>query len=245
MLISIPTCSISFRSSTGLDVAVSGCISTVECMIYSTTIQDSNWSQRTPHVINRNIPVWSDRPCTNLPGLCFFTDVLGKVAGFIRPNCCDQRWSHSHCSASWSGSVFCGSTISLLYSLSNHWVLRVIVSYSLPRTVATNFDASLNNVTNNRRLLHRFNTHWAGNRSPTWTRCLHTFYEPRGRERGSRKTTGFNNYVPDIFKMIIQEDNTKSDAVNVKTWSQDGCQPDPTLKPKGRIQHISATLPRA
>ena len=46
----------------------------------------------------------------------------------------------------------------------------------------------------------------------------------------------------DIFKRIIQENNTKSDALNVKNGLWDGCQPDLTLKLKGWVQHISATL---
>ena len=49
---SIPTCSPLVRSSTPLDIAVSDCV-TVEYMIYSTAIQDSDWSQGTPHVINQ------------------------------------------------------------------------------------------------------------------------------------------------------------------------------------------------
>ena len=57
--------------------------------------------------------VWQ---ATNLSGLCFFTDVLGKVAGFLRSNCCHRRWSHSCCFASWSGAVLCRSTITTLLS---------------------------------------------------------------------------------------------------------------------------------
>ena len=53
------------------------------------------------------------------------------------------------------------------------------------------------------------------------------------------------NYVRDVFKRIIQEDNTKSDALNVKTGSQDRCRPDPILKFKGRFRRSSATLTRA
>ena len=49
----------------------------------------------------------------------------------------------------------------------------------------------------------------------------------------------------DIFERIIQEDNAKSDALNVKTGSQDGCQPDQTLQLKGRVQRSTATLTRA
>ena len=52
------------------------------------------------------------------------------------------------------------------------------------------------------------------------------------------------NYVRDVFKSTIQEDNTKSDALNVKTGSQDGCRPDPILKFKGRVRRSSATLTR-